>query len=279
DDGVLPGHAVEDLLGRKPEHRELGMTELDEDFLRPLADDVDLVDVGNPQQPLADVLGAGFELSEAQALGGEHIQRRIDITVLVVEIRTGDSRRQLVLDVADLLADLVPEVLHLGGRGLVAQGDADEGTARLGMALDAVGIRELLQLLLDLVDGLCLQLGRGRAWPADVDDHRLDRERGVLGAAEIEVRIDAGRAQEDDHEQNKRPVRNRPLRQVEPLHVTTPIYWTLTVRTLRPASSFCTPSVTTSSPSAMPPVTSAASSANDTAVTGRSASVPDVSTT
>src|SRR5262249_58039728 len=113
-----------------------------------------------------------------------------------------------------------------------------------------------------LVDGLCLQLGCGRAWPADVHDHRLDRERGILGAAEIEVRIDAGRAQEDDHEQNKRRVRDRPLRQVEPLHLITPIY--LRVRNFRPGSSFCTPSVTTSSPSALPWVTTAPSSADHT---------------
>src|SRR5262249_60811726 len=84
-------------------------------------------------------------------------------------------------------------------------------------------------------------------------------------------------SQEDYHEQNKRPVPDRPLRQVEPLHLPTPIY--LTVRTFRPGSSFCTPSVTPSSPSAMPWVTSAASSANDATVTGRSVSVRDVSTT
>ena len=208
DDGVLLGHAVEDLLGREPERGELGMAELDEDFLRPLADDVDLVDVGDPQQPLADVLGPGLELGEAQAVCAKHVERRIDITVLVVELRTGDSRRQLVFDVADLLADLVPDVLHSGGRRLVAQCDTDEGGARLGIALDAVEIRELLQFLLDLIDGLRLQLGCGRARPADVDDHRLDRERGVLRAAEIKVRIDAGRAQEDDHEQDKRPMRD-----------------------------------------------------------------------
>ena len=188
------------------------MTELDKDFLRLLADDVDLVDIRNPQQPLADVLGTGFELSKAQPFGGEHVHRRIDIPVFVVEIGTGDSRRQLVPDVADLLANLVPEVLHLCRRGLIAQGDADERAARLRIALDAVEIRELLQLLLDLVDGLCLQLARRRAWPADVDDHCLDRERRILGAAEIEVRIDAGCAQEDDREQDKRPMRDRPLR-------------------------------------------------------------------
>src|SRR5262249_19594551 len=268
---------IGDLVRREPEHRELGVTELDENFLRPLADDVDLVDVGNPQQLLADVLGADFEVGEAQPFGGEHIQRRIDITVLVVEIGTDSSRRQFVPDVADFFADLVPEVLHLGGRGLIAQGDADEGTARLGIALDAVEIRQLLQLLLDLVDGLCLQLARGGARPTHVDNHRLDRERGVLGAPEIEVRIDAGCAQEDDREQDKRPMRDRPLRQVETLHDATPIYWM--VRTFRPGSSFCTPSVTPLSPSAMPRVTSAASSANDATVTGRSMSVPDVSTT
>src|SRR5262249_61066150 len=90
-----------------------------------------------------------------------------------------------------------------------------------------------------------------------------------------EVRIDAGRAQEDDHEQNKRPVGDRPLRQVEPLHLIIPIY--LRVRTFRPGSSFCTPSVTTSSPSAMPWVTSAAPSANAATVTGRTVSVRDAS--
>ena len=67
DDGVLPGDAVEDLLRRDAERGELGVAELDEDLLRPLADDVDLVDVGDPQQPLADVLGARLEIGEAQA--------------------------------------------------------------------------------------------------------------------------------------------------------------------------------------------------------------------
>src|SRR5262249_20548163 len=117
----------------------------------------------------------------------------------------------------------------------------------------------------------------GRAWPADVHDHRLDRERGILGAAEIEVRIDAGRAQEDDHEQNKRRGRDPPMRQVETLHLITPLYFR--GRALRPGSKLSPPSGTTSSPSAMPWVTSAASSANDATVTGRSVSVRDVSTT
>ena len=128
-----------------------------------------------------------LELGEAQAVGAEHVERGIDVAVFVVEVGPGDARRQLVPDVADLLADLVPELLHLGGRGLVDEIDPNEGHARLRVALDAVEIWQLLQLLLDLVGDLRLHLGRGRARPGDVHHHGLDREGRVLGAAEIEV--------------------------------------------------------------------------------------------
>jgi hypothetical protein len=67
--GVLPRDAVEDLLRREAERREPGMAELDEDALRPFTDDVHLVDVGNAQQPLADVLGAGLQFGERQPVG------------------------------------------------------------------------------------------------------------------------------------------------------------------------------------------------------------------
>ena len=77
--------------GVTPEGGELGVVELDEDLLRPHADDVDLVDVRNPQQALADILGARLELGEAQAVGAEHVERGIDVAVLVVEVRAGDA--------------------------------------------------------------------------------------------------------------------------------------------------------------------------------------------
>ena len=120
-DRVLLGDAVEDLLRRDAERGELGVAELDEDFLRLLADDVDLVDVGHAQQALADVLGARLELGEAQPVGGQHVDRRIDVAVFVVEVRADDAGRQIASDVADLLADLIPELLHLGGRRPVDQ--------------------------------------------------------------------------------------------------------------------------------------------------------------
>ncbi len=284
DNGVLLGDAVEDLLGAEAEGGKLGVAELDEDLLGPLADDVDLVDVGHPQQALADVLGLGFQLGERETVGAQHIERRVDVAVFVVEVRAGDAGRQVAPDVAHLLANLVPQLLDLGGRGLVGEKDPDEGDARLGIAFDPVEKRQLLELLLDLVGDLRLHLGRGRARPGDVHDHRLDREGRVFGAAQVEVGIEARCTDDEDHEQDKRLVRDRPFGQIEALHGAAPrwlcrfLHRGSTARTLRPASSLWTPSVTTLSPSPMPEVTSAASSVKEATVTGRKTSAPFSST-
>src|SRR5262249_56826930 len=116
-----PRDTVKSRLWGDTKRGELGMTELDEDFLRPLADDVDLVYVRDPQQALADVLSAVFERGETQTVGGQHEERRIDIAEFIVEIRTSDASGKLVLDIADLFSDLIPEVLHLRRRGRIRQ--------------------------------------------------------------------------------------------------------------------------------------------------------------
>jgi hypothetical protein len=71
--------------------------------------------------------------------------------------------RGQILDVTHFLAHLVPEVLDLGGRRGVGQRDLDEGRPGLRIARDAVEMRQLLQLLFDLIDDLRLQLGGGGA--------------------------------------------------------------------------------------------------------------------
>src|SRR5262249_33994665 len=154
-------------------------------------------------------------------------------------------------------------------------------------SLDTVEIRQLLQFLLDLVSDLSLHLICGRARPADADHHDLDGEVWVLGTSEVEVGIDAGGAQENNHEQHQRLGRDRPLREIKPFH-DAPFHLRVgakslvsasTARTRMPGSSLCTPRVTTSSPLATPALTSAASSVKDAIVTGRSASAPNPSTT
>ena len=221
-DRILPRHAVEDLLRRDAERGELGVAEFDEDFFRPHADEIDLVDRRDAQQALADVFPELLELREAHAVGGEHVERRIDIAEFVVEVWSDNAGGKISAYVGDLLARLVPQLLDAARRRRVRKIDLDEGDARLRIAGHAVEIGQLLQLLLDLVDNLGLQLGGGRARPGDLDGHDLDRERWVLSAAELEIGEQAGGADQQDHEQHQRLVRDGPFRQIEALHGAAP---------------------------------------------------------
>ena len=135
------------------------MAELDEDLLWLLADDIDFVDIGDAQQPLTNVFNARLELGEARPVGAHHATyRRVDVAILVVEGWSDDLGRQVAPDVADLLADLVPEVFDLCGRRLVDQKDLDKRHARLRIRFDAVEIGQFLQLLFDFVRDLGLHL-------------------------------------------------------------------------------------------------------------------------
>ena len=102
------------------------MAQLDVDDLRLLADDIHLVNVGNVQETLADILDASLEVGESQTFGGQHVDRRIDVSVLVVKVWSDDASRQVVLDISDLLADLVPKLLDGRRRCLVDQVNLDE---------------------------------------------------------------------------------------------------------------------------------------------------------
>ena len=220
-------NAVKDLLGRDAERCELRMAEFDEDPLRALADEVYLVHIRNPQQALPDVFGPGLQLSRAQAICGQHVKGRIDIAIFVVEARADDAGRQIAADIADLLADLVPQILDLGRRCLIGEEDADEGDARSRIAFDPVEIGKLLEFLLDLVGNLGLHLiGRG-AWPGGAHHHGLDGEGGIFGASEIEIRIDPGTRDEEDQEQNECSVCDRPFGQVETFHCALPVFTVL----------------------------------------------------
>src|SRR5262249_15316311 len=115
-------------------------------------------------------------------------------------------------------SDLIPEVLYLGGRSGIRQDHLKEGTARLRISLDTVEIWQLLQVLLDLVSYLRLHIVGGRSPPADAHPPDLDGEAWILCTSEIEVGIDAGGAQENDHEQHQRLVRDRPFGEIKPFH-------------------------------------------------------------
>ncbi len=58
--GVLPRHAVKDLLRGDAERGEFGVADLDKDFFGLRADQINLVHSGHAQQALADVFAQRF---------------------------------------------------------------------------------------------------------------------------------------------------------------------------------------------------------------------------
>ena len=134
-----------------------------------------------------------------EAVIGDAVDDAEDVAELVVEEGPDHALRQRGLDVADLLADLVPDVreVALGRRFLEV--DEDRRLAGLRVALDVVEVRGLLELLFEPVRHLLERVGRGGARPGDLDDHGLHGEVGVLLAAEPLIGADAA----DDAEQHE----------------------------------------------------------------------------
>ena len=97
-----------------PEAGELLRRELDENLLVLRAEDLDLRHVRNLQQARADVLDIVAQLAMGETVGGEAVDQPIGVAEVVVEAGTDDARRQRVADVADVLADLIPDVGNLG---------------------------------------------------------------------------------------------------------------------------------------------------------------------
>ena len=184
---VLPRQRLEDLVRGDAERRELGIRELDEDLLVLGPVQVDLGDVLHLEQPLAERLGDLLHLRVVAALRRQHVEDRVDVAVLVVDRRADQAGRQIVLDVADLLAELVEQLRHVARRRVVLERHLHRGERRLGIGRHLVEIGQLLQLLLDRIGHLGLHVAGGRARPHRADDHDLDGEGRILGASEAAI--------------------------------------------------------------------------------------------
>ncbi len=209
-DRVLLAELGEDLVEVEAELREAPLRDLDEDLLVLGAEDRDLADVLDLQQALAHPVGVLLQLGVAEAVGRERVDRAVDVAELVVEERPADARRQRAAHVADLLPHRVPDLRHLLRRRRVAHLEQDQRLARLRIAADAVRVRHLLQRLLELVGDLLGDLLRRRARPEDADRHGAEGERRVLVLAELEVRGEAEREEDDEEVARQRPVLERP---------------------------------------------------------------------
>ena len=209
-DRILARHAVEDGLGSDAKRRELTVAELDEDALLAHADNVDLGNSLRPQQALAHDLRIILELGERNVGARQHVDGGVDVAVLVVEEGSLHALRQRRAAVGELLAHLVPGVIDFLRPRRILELHLNDSDARPGVGLDVVEKLELLKALLELVGDLILHLLGGGAWPCRADHHRLNRERGILGAAEAQVTHEPRHREHDDEEQNESGMCDRP---------------------------------------------------------------------
>ena len=115
-DGVLRLQRLYQLGNVEPHGGELLGGELQVDLLVLGADEIDLGNVRDAAQLAAQTLGMVAQLAMRKAVRGQGEDQRVGVAELVVEERALNSLRQRLLDVADLLARLIPEIRHLGTR-------------------------------------------------------------------------------------------------------------------------------------------------------------------
>ena len=218
-DGVLRLQRLYQLGNVEPHGGELLGGELQVDLLILGADEIDLGNVRNAEQLATQALGMVAQLAMRKAVRGQGEDERIGVAELVVEERTLHALRQGLLDVADLLARLIPQIGHVGRTGGILERHEHHGLAGLGVALQIIEVRQLLELLLDAVGDLLHGLQRRGAWPQRLHHHGLDGEWRVLLAAELAILDEAGE-RDDQHEvDDEALVLERPPGQVEVLHL------------------------------------------------------------
>ena len=117
---ILPGDRRQHVVEAELEIGELLGREVQIDLLVLVAVDVDLADVGRAQELGACGLGEVACLARGEAVIGDAVDDAEDVAELVVEEGPDHALRQRRSYVADLLADLVPDVVEVAlGRRLL----------------------------------------------------------------------------------------------------------------------------------------------------------------
>ena len=214
---VLGLHLAGDGLGRQAQPRQACGRQGDVDLFGLHTHQLHLGHVGHVQQLVAHVLGVAAQPRHVDAVAGHGVDGAEDVAEFIVEERPLDGRRQPVADVADLLAHLVPVVLHLVGRRRVLQHQHDQRLTRFGVAGGVLEVGNLLHRLLDAVgDEFVHLLGRG-ARPERAHHHRPEGVVGVLALAQAEEGQRTADAADQQEKERHLPVAQRNGREVEAL--------------------------------------------------------------
>ena len=254
---VLPRQGIGDGLHVDPVSRKPGRRELDQHLFLLHADQVDLAHIRHAQNAPPRGIHRVAQLGHGKPFGGEAVDDPESIAEFIVEDRADHALRQKRGQIAHLLAHLIPDIRHHGGRRVIAQVDEDHRLAGAGIAVQPVQMRGLLQLVLQPVGDKVHHVRARSAGPIGRHDHGLDGEGRVLVARQVHVAEGSGHQRRDHQKDHERPVGQRPGRQVELCGAG---HCAASHRvTSWPGRSLLTPAVTTMSPAARLPDSTAAS--------------------
>ena len=255
---ILLGNCREYIVEIELEVCQLLRREVEIDLFVLIAEDLDLADVRCPQELGPSDLGEIAGFPRAETVIGDAIDGAEDVAKFVIEEGADHAFWEGSLDIADLLADLVPDIfdLALGRRFLEVH--EDRRLAGLGIALQIIQVRRLLELLFEPVGNLLQGVDRGGTRPGDLDDHGLHRKVGIFLAAELLIGAEASDGTEQHQEHDDRLVADGPLGEIEACHQ----FNSISGLTASPSASELTPAVTTFSPAERPLLITTDSSLN-----------------
>ena len=150
-----------------------------------------------------------------EAIRSECVNDAIGLAELVVEERADNALGKVLPDIADLLANLIPDVGHIPAHHGAFEGDENCRCAGNRIALDVVETWRFLELLLHPIRDLPERVRDIGAGPQDLNHHGLDGKVGVFVAAQSQIGQSARRNDDDHQKPNERTVCQRPFRNVE----------------------------------------------------------------
>ena len=159
-----------------------------------------------------------FELGVAIAFARKCIEEAVGIAELVIEERPDNAGRQRHVDVAHLLAHLIPEFGNVFGRCIFTRRDKNHRFARFRVAAQEVQVRQFLNFLFQPVGHLLFHFQRGGAGIQGFDNHHPKRKRRIFSLSQPDCGKHSSQQHQHHQKPGKRAVCEYPFAQIEVFH-------------------------------------------------------------